>query len=64
MIHLISLAHVKHFNTFINPSIVITSSEPGEGKSTTSGNLAIAISQGENKVLLVDCDMRKPSVHK
>ena len=45
-------------------TIAITSSEPGEGKSTTSGNLALAIAQGENKVLLIDCDMRKPSIHK
>lgn len=45
-------------------TIVVTSSEPGEGKTTTTVNLAFALSQGEGKVLLVDCDMRKPSVHK
>ena len=45
-------------------TIVVTSSEPGEGKSTTSGNLALAISQAESKVLLIDCDLRKPSLHK
>ena len=45
-------------------TIVVTSSEPGEGKTVTVGNLALALAQGENKVLLVDCDMRKPSVHK
>ena len=45
-------------------TIVITSSEPGEGKSVTSGNLALALAQGDNKVLFVDCDMRKPSLHK
>ena len=44
--------------------IVVTSSVPGEGKSTTSGNLAIALAQSGNRVLLVDCDMRKPSIHK
>lgn len=45
-------------------TIVVTSSEPGEGKSTTSGNLALAMAQGESRVLLIDCDMRKPSLHK
>lgn len=44
--------------------IVVTSSEPGEGKSTTAGNLALALGQGGHQVLLVDCDMRKPSIHK
>ena len=44
--------------------ILVTSSEPGEGKSTTAGNLALAFSQDEKKVLLIDCDLRKPSIHK
>jgi tyrosine-protein kinase Etk/Wzc len=35
----------------------------GEGKSTTAANLAIACSQLERKVLLVDADMRKPRIH-
>lgn len=45
-------------------TIVITSSEPGEGKSTTAGNLALSFAQGEKSVILVDCDLRKPSLHK
>lgn len=45
-------------------SIVITSSEPGEGKSMTSTNLAVTFAQDNKKTLLVDCDLRKPSVHK
>lgn len=44
--------------------ILVTSSEPGEGKSTTSGNLALAFAQDEKKVILIDCDLRRPSLHK
>ncbi|WP_195265443.1 CpsD/CapB family tyrosine-protein kinase [Clostridium sp. 1001275B_160808_H3] len=44
--------------------IMVTSSEPGEGKSTTAGNLALCLAQGEKKVILMDCDLRKPSLHK
>ncbi|MGL4873250.1 MAG: CpsD/CapB family tyrosine-protein kinase [Clostridium sp.] len=44
--------------------LLITSSLPGEGKSTTSSNLAMTFSQADKKTILVDCDLRKPSVHK
>jgi len=44
--------------------IVVTSSEPGEGKSTTAGNLALSFAQAEKKTLMIDCDLRKPSIHK
>lgn len=44
-------------------SILVTSSIPGEGKSFTSSNLAIAFAQIGYKVLLVDCDMRKGRLH-
>ncbi|KHD35760.1 capsular biosynthesis protein [Clostridium acetobutylicum] len=44
--------------------ILVTSSGPGEGKSTTSCNLALAMAESGNSVLLMDCDLRKPSVHK
>ena len=45
-------------------TIVVTSSEPGEGKSTTAGNLALAFAQADKKTIIIDCDLRKPSVHK
>lgn len=45
-------------------TIVITSSGPGEGKSTTSANLAVVFAKSGQRVLLVDSDMRKPTVYK
>ena len=45
-------------------TLVVTSANPGEGITTVAGNLALALAQGESKVLLVDCDMRRPSIHK
>jgi capsular exopolysaccharide synthesis family protein len=45
-------------------TIVVTSAEMAEGKSTVAGNIALTFAQNERKVILVDCDLRKPSVHK
>lgn len=45
-------------------TIVITSSGPSEGKSTTSANLAVVFAKSGQRVLLVDADMRKPTVYK
>ncbi len=42
----------------------ISSANEGEGKSTTAVNTAIAFSQLGSKTLLIDADMRKPSIHK
>jgi len=44
-------------------SVIITSANPGEGKSTTVANLAIATAQMNLKTLLVDSDLRKPVLH-
>ncbi|WP_346913693.1 CpsD/CapB family tyrosine-protein kinase [Clostridium sp.] len=44
--------------------IVITSSNPSEGKSTVAGNLALSLSEGDRRVILIDCDLRKPTLHK
>jgi capsular exopolysaccharide synthesis family protein len=43
--------------------ILVTSSLPQEGKTTTSVTLARSFAQMEWRTLLVDCDLRKPSVH-
>lgn len=45
-------------------TLVITSSGPSEGKSTTSANLAVVFANSGKRVLLVDADMRKPTVAK
>ncbi|MCV2522631.1 MULTISPECIES: CpsD/CapB family tyrosine-protein kinase [Bacillus] len=44
-------------------SILVTSSVPGEGKSFSAANLAAVFAQQEKKVLLVDADLRKPTIH-
>lgn len=45
-------------------SILITSAEPGEGKSTIAANLATSFAQSGKKVILVDCDLHIPKQHK
>lgn len=49
-----------------NPPKVIVMSSPGpqEGKSTTCANLGVVLSQVDKSVLIIDCDLRKPVMHK
>jgi len=45
-------------------SLMVTSATPGEGKSTVCCHLAIAHAQQNHKTLLIDCDLRRPSIHR
>src|ERR1043165_8043851 len=44
-------------------TIGVTSAAAGEGKSTTAANLAIALAEGGRRVIVVDADLRRPSLH-
>lgn len=43
---------------------MLTSPGPREGKSTTCANLGVALAQAGRRTLIVDCDLREPTVHK
>lgn len=43
--------------------VQVTSPKPGDGKTTTSTNLAVACARAGQQVILVDCDLRRPRVH-
>jgi capsular exopolysaccharide synthesis family protein len=45
-------------------TLLITSPQPGDGKTTLASNLAIAMAQAGNRVLLLDADFRRPTQHK
>jgi len=45
-------------------TLLVTSPEPGDGKTTTAVNLAITLTLSGHEVLLIDADMRRPNAHK
>ena len=61
-----SLRTAIHFMSVDSPlrSLLVTSGHSGEGKSVTSVNLAMAMAMEGRKVILVDADLRRPSLHR
>jgi capsular exopolysaccharide synthesis family protein len=54
------------FSTIDDPAqaLLISSTSPGEGKSTTVANLAVAMAQTGQRVIVVDSDLRRPTLHR
>ncbi|MBE7515180.1 MAG: polysaccharide biosynthesis tyrosine autokinase [Chloracidobacterium sp.] len=44
-------------------TILVTSAQPSEGKTTTAVNTAITLAQGDAEVIIIDCDLRRPRLH-
>jgi len=45
-------------------SMMVTSSNPGEGKSVTASNLGVTMAQADLKTVIIDADLRRPTLHK
>lgn len=60
----LSSALTYHMRKRNQKVIMVTSVGENEGKSTVAANLALALAQKNKKVVLLDCDFRKPSLHK
>jgi tyrosine-protein kinase Etk/Wzc len=60
-----SLRTAIHYSAINRPKkvLLVTSSFPGEGKTTISANLAVVLAQTGARVLLVGCDLRRPTLH-
>ncbi len=60
-----SLRTAIHYSAIANQKqvLLVTSTFPGEGKSTIIANLSLTLAQTGAKVLLMDCDLRRPSLH-
>jgi capsular exopolysaccharide synthesis family protein len=55
--------------TFMNPDkpyrrLLVTSAAPSEGKTTVATSIAISLAQGGQRVCIVDCDLRRPRLHR
>lgn len=46
-----------------NGIIAVTSANPGEGKTTVTANIGVVLAQAGHRVLIMDCDMRRPRMH-
>ena len=63
------LLHAVRTNLLMAPeladvhTVLVTSSEPGEGKTVTAANVAVSLARLNQRVLLVDGDLRKPRMH-
>lgn len=56
--------NIKYHSSKTIRTLLVTSAQLQEGKSTVVSNLALGFSEDNSKVLVIDCDLRNPSIHK